>query len=84
MFKPLLIEDMTGTAVAGVWHRYKSAVFKVTLGISFKREIVWFSTLSLGASNDSTIALEELDGPSGSYRYPWEWILADGGLLGCI
>ena len=53
-------------------------MFKVTLGVTFKREIVWFSTLSLGSSNDNAIALEELDGPSGSYRYDWEWILADG------
>ena len=52
-------------------------VFKVTLAVTWKREIVWFSTLSLGTMNDNTIAVNELRGPSVE-RFCWERSVADG------
>ena len=52
-------------------------VFKVTLAVTWKREIVWYSTLSLGTSNDDRIAVNELRGPC-VLRFPWERSVADG------
>lgn len=57
--------------------KYKGCVFKVTLACTFKRKIVWFSSLSLGTMNDDRIAVAGLHGRR-VYRYPWEWVLADG------
>jgi hypothetical protein len=52
-------------------------VFKVTLAVTWLRQIVWFSTLSLGTMNDGTIAVNELRG-SVVERFAWERSAADG------